>query len=244
MNWKLAIAFIWIIFNGIALHAYEEVLILRENLKQAQKDDFIVTAANRNLTVLHINELNGDRLTIEEITVAENRKIPQMYTWVDWIAQGAPYHTSWMMYEIDLRNGQIIRSYSFTKHCWMRVSEGDSFLSNLLNLRFSKVPEERRKRIGRGPSRAGRPIWQPQMIVNGQKIYGVEFDAWKTQWPRDGGDLSGKFIEVYLPKESNRYPSYFPYWLEISGFVGGAKVRIIDSGQGMRSPQPSWNYLQ
>lgn len=244
IEWKRIVFFVWIILSAMILHADEEALVLRENLKKAQKDDFIVTAANKNLTVLHIYDLDGDRLTIEEITVAENRKIPQVYTWQEWIGQGAPYHSSWMMYEIDLKSGQILKSYSFTKHCWMRVSDGDSFLSKLLNLRFSKIPEEKRKRVGRGPNKGGRPLWQPQMIVNGQRVPGVEFDAWKTQWPRDGGDLSGKLIEVYLPKESDRYPSYFPYWLEISGFVGSAKIRIIDSGHGMRSPQPSWDFLQ
>lgn len=235
---------IWIFLSGASLHANEEVLILRENLKKAHKDDFIVTAANKNLTVLHIDDIQENRITIEEITVAENRKIPQMYAWESWVAQGAPYHTSWMMYEIDLKNGQILRSYSFTKHCWMKVTDGNHFLSKLLNLRFVKIDEENRKRVGRGPNRLERPLWQPQMIVNGQRLSGVEFDAWKTLWPRDGGDLSGKLIEVYLPKEDSKYPSYFPYWLEISGFVGGAKIRIIDSGHGMQSPQPSWDDLK
>ncbi len=220
------------------LQADQDVLVLRDNLTKAHKDDFIVTAANKNLTLLHIYDLSEGLLTIEEITVAESKKIPQKYSWEEWVAQGAPFHTSWMMMEIDLQTGQILRSYSFTKHCWMRTTDGNNFLSTLLNLRFMKIPEEKRKRIGRGPNRTSRPLWQPQMVVNGQRINGVEFDAWKTQWPRDGSDLSDKLIEVYLPRESSRYPSYFPYWLEISGFVGHAKIRIIDSGHGMRSPQP------
>jgi hypothetical protein len=49
---------------------------------------------------------------------------------------------------------------------------------------------------------------------------------------------SGKSIEVYVPHENNKYPSYFPYWLQISGLISNAKVRIIDSGTGMISPAP------
>ena len=43
-------------------------------------------------------------------------------------------------------------------------------------------------------------------------------------------------IEVYVPHESNKYPAYFPYWLQISGMVGKAKVRIVDSGSQLASP--------
>ena len=46
-----------------------------------------------------------------------------------------------------------------------------------------------------------RPLWQPRMVIDGKPIQGVLFDAWKTDWPRDGSDLSNKTIEVYLPSK-------------------------------------------
>jgi hypothetical protein len=74
--------------------------------------------------------------------------------------------------------------------------------------------------------------------VDGNNIPAVPFEAWQTHWPKDGTDLSGKSIEVYVPQENDKYPSYFPYWLQISGMVGNAKVRIVDSGSYMNSPMP------
>jgi hypothetical protein len=150
------------------------------------------------------------------------------------------------MYEIDLKTGQMLRYYSFTKKGWFEIADADNFLSKLLNLKLVKTPEQARKKVGPKPVSGPdwRPIWQPQMIVDGKRIKGVSFDAWRTRWPRDGGDLSGKTIEVYLPQDSQRYPSYFPYWLQISGMVGKAKLRIIDSGSQLKSPAPSLSSLE
>lgn len=231
--------YLCVILLSFGVHADEDVLILRDNLKKAQKGDFIVTFINKNLTLLHIYNKDNDYLMIEEITVAENKKVSQACSWKEWVSEGAPGHSSWIMYDIDLKDGQIRKIYSFTKQSWMKTANADNFFSQLLNLRFSKVPDEKRKRVGRGPNRESRPLWQPQMIVNGYYVQGVHFDSWKTQWPKDGSDLSGKWIEVYLPQDDDKYPGYFPYWLEISGLVGKARVRIIDSGHGMKSTKPS-----
>lgn len=232
--WRVSLCLFICLWNLLLL-AEDDILILRDNLKKSHNGDFIVTACNKNQTILLIRDHSDDRLTIEEITVAESKKIPQTYTWKDWIANGAPSHTSWILYEIDLSTGQILRSYSFTKQCWLKIDDRDNFLSKLLNLRFRLVPEENRKRIGRGPNIEKRPLWQPQMIVEGRKVDNVAFDAWRTRWPQDGSDLSGKMIEVYLPQDDVLYPGYFPYWLEISGIAGKAKIRIVDSGHGMES---------
>ncbi len=83
-----------------------------------------------------------------------------------------------------------------------------------------------------------RPVWQPRLIIEGKPDDGVAFDAWRADWPRDGSDLSNKTIEIYLPKDNQSYPSYFPYWLQINGTAGKAKIRIIDSGSNLQSPKP------
>ena len=53
-----------------------------------------------------------------------------------------------------------------------------------------------------------------------------------------GADLSNKTIEIYLPRNSQIYPTYFPYWLQVNGVAGKAKIRIIDSGSRLKSPNP------
>ncbi len=216
----------------ISLNANE--LILRNNLQKGQPGDYIVIAANKTDTVLVIQDKKNSLLTIQEIAVPESKR-PSKIDWKQWIDQGGKGNISWVRYDIDLKTGKMSHYFSFTKNQWFEIPERDNFLSKLLNLKFSLIPEQARKRMGLRP-RAGeekRPLWQPQMIIDGQVIKGVPFDAWKTQWPNDGSELSGKVIEVYLPNDDQKYPAYFPYWLQISGVIGKANVRMIDSGHHM-----------
>ena len=204
---------------------------LLNNLQRAQKGDYIVTAQGKNLTLLHIYDRQQDKLTIEEIT-APARPVQKSYnSWKQWIHQKAPFHTSWVMYAVDLKNGKMLSYYSLTKNAWYDMCQADNFLTTLLNLDLQPILPKNRKKIGNS-----RKIWQPKIIVESKEIPDVEFDAWRTMWPKDQTELAGKTVDVYLPQQSDKYPSYFPYWLEISGFVGNAKIRIIDSGSGMISP--------
>lgn len=219
-----------------------EALYLRENLKRAQKGDFIVTAQNKNYTLLHIFDKNDNKLTVEEITVPLSKFPRNIQSWRQWVNLRAPGNTSWVLYTLDLSTAQMLEYYSVSKNVWYDTSQADSFLTTLLNLRMEPIPLDDRKRVGIPPFPGmtdRRPLWQPRMVVDGLWIEGVEFDAWTTEWPKDSSDLSGKTIEVYVPAKNNLYPSYFPYWLQISGMIGNAKIRIIDSGSHMTSPAPS-----
>lgn len=223
----------------------DQNLYLRDNLQRARPGDFIVVSANKTDTVMHIYDKQDHVLTIEEIAVPDVRRRQQETNWKEWIQEGAPGHTSWVMYDIDTKTGEMMRYYSFSKNGWFDIPDADNFLSKLLNLKFSQIPLNERKRVGPRPISGPewRPIWQPRMIVNGKPISGVVFDAWKTQWPKDGSELSGKTIEVFLPRDNQAYPSYFPYWLQIIGAIGKAKIRIIDSGSQLSSPKPSLRQL-
>ncbi len=218
----------------------EEILYLRNNLSRAAPGDYIVTAQNKNYSLLHIFDKQGNTLTIEEISAPISR-IPMNFAWKNWVSLGAPGHTSWVMYDIDLQTSQMLRYFSFTKNSWFEMSRADNFLSTLLNLRLVKIPLQERKRLGAPPIDGvpeWRKFWQPQMIVDGAVIPGVTFDAWRTKWPKDGTELSGLSIEVYTPEKNELYPAYFPYWLQVNGLLGKAKVRIIDSGSQLQSPRP------
>ena len=214
-------------------------LYLRENLKQAQTGDYIVTSQNKNYTLLHIYSRDPNKMTLEEITIPIKKYPKFLDSWKNWLGQGAPGNTSWILYTIDLDSGKMVDFYSVSKNRRFNVRDANSFLSVLLNLPFHPVSLEDRKRVG-FPSLPGmtdkRPFWQPQMKVEGREIGGVWFDAWKGKWPKDDSELSDKTIEIFLPQESNKYPAYFPYWLQVSGIIGKAKIRIIDSGGGMKSP--------
>lgn len=240
MRWMTSFLFVVATyFCGMIPDLQAQELILRNNLQEAVPGDFIVVSANKTQTLMLIRSLQNQTLTIEEIAVPENKR-PSQLSWKEWVRQNAPGNTSWVMYDVDLRSGKMIRYFSFTKNNWYEIPDADNFLSKLLNLRLSKIPENGRKKVGPKPFSGPdwRPLWQPRMIVDGQPLKDVPFDAWRTKWPQDGSDLSGKTIEVYLPRESQRYPSYFPYWLQINGAIGKAKIRIIDSGAQLQSPKP------
>lgn len=219
------------------LHAEE--LMLRNNLQRAKPGDYLVISCNKSMTLMHIFEKQNHILTIEEIAVPESKR-PSQSNWKEWVAQNAPGNSSWVMYDIDLRTGQMLRYFSYTKNNWYEIPDADNFLSKLLTLKMTRIPENSRKRVGPKPFSGPdmRPVWQPRMIVDGKPVDGVIFDAWKTDWPRDGSDLSNKTVEVYLPKDNQIYPTYFPYWLQVNGTAGKAKIRIIDSGSHLKSPKP------
>lgn len=226
-------------FMGLGKSVEAEELWLRDNLAHAQAGDYLVVSANKTQTVLHIYAKTGEVLTIEEIAVPENKKPGQM-GWKEWVRQGAPGNTSWVLFDIHLPSGKMMRYYSFTKKSWLEIPDADNFLGKLFHLKFHKIPDSARKRVGPKPISGPewRPFWQPRLVVEGQPVVGVLFDAWQARWPSDNSELAGKAIEVYLPRDGARYPAYFPYWLQINGVAGKAKIRIIDSGRCLSSPTP------
>ena len=212
---------------------------LKTNLAKAKPGDYVVTVRQKGITLMHIYSRSHSSVTIEEISVPQHLRPKGETSWREWVSQGAPNHSSWVIYEVDLKTAHIQEFYNFTQHGWQDVSPEDNFLSSLLMLEFDPVSPEDRKRIGI-PNNDGfgdsRRFWNPPMRVDGDVIAKVQFDAWNTRWPKDGSELAGKRITVYMPKDDERYPSYFPYWLEVRATVGSAKVRVIDSGRDLESP--------
>lgn len=232
----LILSILWSLFScsaGISGPAEGE-LALKNHLAKAKAGDYLVTIQNKNYTILLIRSATPGQLSVEEITVPVVRIRKQTdFSWKKWLQQGASKHTSWLMYRINMPEGLIQQVYSYTKNEWVTMPESQNFLSILLNLRFQPIPLDERKRVGPPhPSdrEDRRPLWQPQLIVEGRIIPDVLFNGWRACWPKDGSELSGKMIEIYLPKEEGKYPSYFPYWLQVIGMTGKAKARIVDSG--------------
>lgn len=215
----------------------EEVIFLRDNLKNASAGDYIVTMQNKNYTLLHIYNRNSDTLIVEEISIPIARL--KNISWREWVQKGVPGSTSWILYALDLQSARPQKYYSVTKGAWFEMPQRENFLATLLNIRLERISPRDRKKIGIPivPTAESKMIWNPKLVVDGEVIPNATFDAWKTKWPQDGSEIAGKTIEVYTPQDS-RYASYFPYWLQISGVVGNAKVRIIDSGHGLLSPAP------
>lgn len=222
--------FVLLLILGLCWISPMSALTLRENLNRAKVGDFVVTAQQKNYTFLRIYNRDDQNVIIEEITVPAGR-IPQNTSWREWVAQGAPYHTSWVLYTIQSSTGQLLGCYSLSQKGKVYVEQAECIFSTLFNLPLSPMPENERRRVGT-PSLFGtdtRPFWQPQMVVNGAVIPGVSFDAWWVRWPVDEGPFSGRIIELYLPSAGASYSSYFPYWIQVKD-MGKTTIRVIDSG--------------
>lgn len=216
------------------IHAEES--LLKQNLKKAAVGDYVVIAQGKSNTLFHIFHVQNQLLTIEEITIPESLSCQVVKSWRDWVSNNAPQNTSWVHYQIDLDKEEMKNYYSFTKNGYFTVPDADNFLSTLLKLNLQSIPSNLRRMAG--PKVKGeRTFWQPKMVVDGQILEGVVFDAYFTVWPKDDGPITGKTIEIYLPQNSKDYPAYFPYWLQAKGMAGQASVRVIDSGRGLFSPK-------
>lgn len=241
MNTRLRIPlifFILILSSSVLLSARP---ILRENMQRALPGDFIVAAQDKVCTLLLVDNVEGPILTLEELVIPMQRLPSPTPCWSGWLKQGAPGHTCWVRYRLNTATGHMVDYYSFTQRQWCSLSSQESLLATLLSLSFQPVPASERKRRGPKASIAThdpRELWQPPLICDGKVASGAIFDVWRSQWPRDGSDLAGRRIEIYLPAATTAYPSYFPYWLEVQGVTGRAKIRVLDSGHGLKSPQP------
>ncbi len=214
----------------------DPVLRLGERMEGAQSGDYLVTFQNRSCTLLLVREAGDERILFEEVTLP--MRGAQALQWRTWLEQGAPGHSSWIVYAIDRKTSGTVSTYSYSRRGWLDPAQSGQFFSTLLNTRFSPVPDGRRRRVGAlGVRAAQRAIWNPPLVFEGDRHRDVPFDAWEATWPTDGSALAGRHLTIYLPHSEGDFPGYFPYWLEVSPALLESKLRVVDSGRGLFSPQ-------
>jgi hypothetical protein len=206
-------------------------LTLKEKFAQAEPGDYIMTAQGKNYSTLFIRSLSETSLVLEEITAPEKALSPQKIK--DWVARGAPGHSSWIAYEIDLQENTLKECYSFDQKGWLFVREGEFLLAKLLAMSLDLKPETRRKRIGPAPT-SGEPdhraIWNPPLISEGKKIPKAKFEVWSGRWPKDDTPVSDCEVEFYFTQSFA-----MPYWIEIKSPHYAVKIRTVNSGKGLTS---------
>lgn len=240
----------WIFLTIFALFscfAWGNEISLKKKLAEAKPESYLVTEQNKTFTLIYVREIKNNTIVLEEVNIPAASFQKKSMSWQEWFENGAPGHTNWVISQINLSTGNFEEVYSFTHQGWIDISHSTPFMSTLLNLRFKEVPENKRRRIGLPPGYGKpdrRPLWNPRLVVNGTTVLNIPFTVWKARWPCDGTELSRKTIEIYLPQKIISptiplYPDYFPYWLEVEGKIGSAKIRVVDSGVGIHSPKHS-----
>jgi hypothetical protein len=213
---------------------------LLQKLEHAVEGDYLVTYRSKAYTLIHIAARQENVLHVEEISVPAAKFDRAGLSWPEWVSEEGPGHTSWIMYALDFSGGEIHRCYSFTKKKWMSIPKSENFISALLALPFDESPLSSRKKLGPPPLPGDqdlRSVWHPKLVFEGLERQGEHFSAWQAIWPHDGTPLAGKRVTVYLP-ESDRYPGYLPYWIEIQEGIKQAHLRVVDSGRALYSPKP------
>lgn len=217
---------------------FGQEMTLSKALTKAKKGDFVVTSQNKTFTLFHIFDVNDLTLTIEEVSAPISFLKPIKSNWQKWINEQAPGHSSWVIYELDLNSNQIEDIYSYSQKSWQKIYPGDQIFPTLINLKFNPIHKSDRKKAGPKPPPEmidDRPIWQPPIISYGKKLKGISSDAYQAYWPEDQSELAGKKIEIFLPKENDKTPSYFPCWIQVSNYFAQSKLRVVDSGFNLNS---------
>jgi hypothetical protein len=224
-------------------------LTLKERFHEARSGDYVVVSQSHNYTLFHIYEKTQNAVVIEEVNVPE-AQIPQLrkgkkgaFSWRTWLQQAHPNKVCWAMYELCLESGKIKDYYSVSQKSWIDISTVQNFLPTLLNLKFTPIPKDRRKKLGAPPlagERDLRRFWQPPLTIDGKTIKNASFDAFEAHWPQDKSAIAGRSILIYLLQDTPETPSYFPFWIELPDAPGEDKIRVVDSGRNMPSPITSF----
>ena len=226
--------FINIITNPVFPH-----ITLKNKFEKAEIGDYIVTFENKSYSLLIIQNISQSEnsskiISLAEISIPQNRVNIDSFSWKKWAEGTMAGNSACNIYEIDLANAKVIKSYSFTKKCFFTSADQDMFFTKLLTLPLEKLTEGKRKKIGAPPlddSLDTRALWNPPQIIDGIKQNKINFDVFQATWPKDGTDLSGKLIDIYFDKEG---VIPFPYWIQVSNGNIEVMLKTIDSGKNLK----------
>ncbi len=210
---------------------------LKERVLKSTPGDYSLFLQGKTASLLLIRERSESILTIEEISAPiyqiKNVKL------ADWIQKGAPGHTSWITYEIDLEKNELLETFSHSRNAWLLTNEEDHFLARLLSLALKPVSYEERKKIGPAPADGEsdhRALWTPPLTLEGKLQPKPETLVYSTIWPRDESPLADKKIELYFTSDE-KYP--LPFWIQLSSGMGSTFAKALDMGKNLSSPYPT-----
>jgi hypothetical protein len=216
-NWLLGVL---LLITGV-VHANP----LLDRFLEAKEGDYLVMQLAGQRSLLRVARGSREGLLIEEVVATEGQE------WAQWLRDGAPGHTSWTVYALD-GAGQLEKAYSVSRETWLAIAPEEQLLARLFQLELKRVPEKERKRVGRSER-----LWVPPLKPDGKMLRAEQVSVWRTIWPKDGTELSGQALEIYLLEESESMPRCFPLWIEVSNqSTAAVKLRAIAGGRGLPSP--------
>lgn len=214
---------------------------LKEAIKSAETGDFIVYQYKNSLVLLRIREQKAPKLVVEEVSAPQTAVTAN---WQEWLTKQAPGHTSWTISQINIDSGRVESIFSVDDRGYLNANPAFQFLPTLLKLTPEPIEPHNRKYIGAEPlagEKDMRHLWLPKIIFEGKQL-NVPVNAYKVKWPDDESELSNKPIDVYYVQSGAL--TYLPYWIEVAGALGKAKISALDSGKKLSSPIGMHSYEQ
>ena len=207
---------------------------LKEKFDSSCSGDYIVTEQDKVYSLLAVRESSKERLVLEEFTLSAHKA--KKIKWQKWILDGAPNHSSHILYDIDLVDNQMRRVYSVSRNAYLS-HEAASFIPTLIALPLETLSDGQRKKIGLAPGEGPdmRKCWNPPLVRGGKRQAGTRFDVKRAHWPKDGTLLAEKELDLYFDSSHPRFP--FPNWIEITDGSNTFKIRCVDSGSDLKLPK-------
>lgn len=198
-------------------------------IESLRTNDEVVYDFQQSISCVRIAAISDGIIEIHIITATKDAAEREGYSsWIDWTNAGCPGASTRDTIRCTSDGTIIPGGHNDQRTAW---------LSTLLSLKRTTVPEHLRKKAGPTPMVGEidlRATWQPKIVVQGLTL-NIPSEAFSLQWPNDGTELSGRTLILYFPKSSEAVPA-LPYWIESPS--SSARVRVVDSFRGPSFKNP------
>lgn len=219
-------------FLLIGSYAYSENINLKANFLHLPEGSYL-TLQNKDLyTFFHVLSQSEEKVRFQEASITKDNFNKLKVNWSQWLSENFTDHASHLIYTLDKASGELGAIYQVKEDRWVSAKEFSSFLQTLLNLEFSKVPDEKRKKLGHPPDgfrEDRRPYWNPKITYEGHDLKGIACDEWISIWPQDNSEFAGVHIHLFLPQDG-QIPLQIPYWISFQDRAFYQIIRTIDAG--------------
>lgn len=222
---------------------------IKNKLTSAKVGSYAVIKHHRHCTLIHLQSRESTHLLFEEITIPihqlPNWEQTQQGHWKEWVCQGAPGHTSWILYTFDLEKNAITRCFSITENTYLETKHLNSLLATLFTLDLT--PLSQKKQLQKRATQLAGQVektapWSPPKYHEGKRCKNPKYEVFQTKWPTDGSPLGGNLLTIYFDRENPSFP--FPYWMQLR--KGGIKwkMHVVDSGKHLGAPKKHFPKIQ
>jgi hypothetical protein len=199
---------------------------MKETVSAFRTGDTVVVDFRNSVSLVVVTAMSQGDVDFRVVTATiDTLEREGFHSWLQWLEQGCPGASG--DEAIHIHDGSV-------NHSDTNNTTHTRWLQTLLTLQLTPIPDSERKKAGPAPLPDEidlRPVWQPPIIVQGRTI-NSRCNAFRTQWPNDGSELSTRPLILYFPTSDTAVRA-FPYWIESP--TSSYHLRVIDSSHFSKS---------